>query len=43
MEVAVDTSEIGATTDDGLPAYKLYWEYVLIHVEYLMVESCRPE
>ena len=38
MRVAVDTLELGATTDDVLPSGEFYYEYVLIHVENLMVD-----
>ena len=37
MVVAADTSYIGSTTDDGMPAGKLYYGYVFIHVDNLIV------
>ena len=43
MRVAVDTLELGETATYGLPAGKRYYKYVLIHVEGLMVNSCRSE
>ena len=39
MRVDVDKSELGATTDYGLPVDEQYYKYVLIHVDNLMVES----
>ena len=39
----VDTSELGETTNDELPAGGRYYEYVLIHVDELMVDSRREE
>ena len=39
----VDTSELGETTNDELPAGGRYYEYVLIHVDNLMVDIRREE
>ena len=41
MVVAVDTSELGATSNDGLPTGERYYEYILIHVDDLRVDSRR--
>ena len=41
--VAVDSSELEGTSDDELPAGESYYEYVLIHVDALMVAIPRTE
>ena len=43
MRVAVDTLEIVATTNNKMPEGERYDEYVLIHVDDLMVDSRRSE
>ena len=41
MQPAVDTSSLGATEEDGLPAGEKYYKYVLIHTDDVLVASCR--
>ena len=41
--MAVDSSELEGTSDDELPAGESYYEYVLIHVDALMVAIPRTE
>ena len=33
MRITVDTLNLGATTDDGLPTIDFYYEYIIIHVD----------
>ena len=37
MRVAVNTSDLGATDDSGLPAVERYYEYILMHVDNFMI------
>ena len=41
IRVAVDTSELVATTADELPVGENYYNYFLIHIDNLVVASCR--
>ena len=41
MRVAVNTSDLGATADDGMPAGESYYEYLLLNVDRIMVDSRR--
>ena len=43
MRKAVDTSNIGATTEDSLPPGEFYYEYILIHADDLMVARHRSD
>ena len=41
--MAVNTSELGATSDYGMPAGESYYEYLLLNVDIIVVASRRGE